>query len=258
MTDPQPPTVGVFATCLVDLYRPSVARASVRLLEAAGCAVDMPSAQTCCGQPVLNAGDRIGAARLARRLIALYEGYDYTVAPSGSCAAVIKRQFPDLLADDPDWRARAVALAERTHELTAFLAGVMRWRPAPPPAAGPRAVTCHDACSGLRELGIKAAPRRLLEGAGVTIAEMADAERCCGFGGLFAVKYDGISAAIGRRKLDSAAASGADELVAGELGCLLHLAGLAAAEGRSLRCRHIAELLAGMDDRPAIGEDSAG
>jgi len=257
MPDPHPPKVGLFATCLVELYRPSVARASVRLLEAAGCEVDVPRAQTCCGQPVLNSGDRAGAARLARRRIGTFERYDYTVAPPGSCAAVIRRQFPDLLADDPDWRDRATALADRTHELTSFLAGVMRWRPDPLPEANRRPVTCHDACSGLRELGIKAAPRRLLEAVGVEVAEMTDAERCCGFGGLFAVKYDDISAAIGRRKLDSAEETGAGEMLAGEMGCLLHLAGLAGAEGRKLRCRHIAEVLAGMDEAPAIGQDAA-
>lgn len=254
MSKPDPggerPTAALFVTCLVDLWRPSVGIASARLIEASGCRVAVPPTQTCCGQPAYNAGDRSGAVSAAKQVITAFEAYDYTVVPSGSCAATIKVHYPKLLGDDEAWRARAQALGGKTHELTSFLTGVRRYRPA---IDFKRGVAYHDACSGLRELGVKAAPRRLLgEDA---LVEMAEAERCCGFGGLFAVKYDAVSEEMGRRKLDHAEASGADTLAAGELGCLLHLAGLARRQGRHIRCRHVAEILADMTgDLPAIGE----
>ncbi|MFQ5347274.1 MAG: (Fe-S)-binding protein [Rhodothalassiaceae bacterium] len=250
------PHVGLFVTCLVELFRPRVAAAARRLLEKAGCRVSVPRAQSCCGQPAYNSGDRLAAQAMARQQIRALECCDQVVVPSGSCAAMIARHYPRLLAEDPEWRARAETLAARTAELTAFLAA----RDAPPESldGSSEPLTYHDGCSGLRELGIKAAPRRLLAACGgdSCLREMADAERCCGFGGLFAVKSDAISCAIGRRKLDDAEASGAGLLVAGELGCLLHLAGLARREGRTIRCRHVAEILAGMDDGPAIGEST--
>ncbi len=254
MSEPAAPHVALFATCLVELFRPRIVDAGVKLLEAAGCRVTVPAAQTCCGQPAYNAGDRDRARRMARQQIAALAPFDQVVVPSGSCAAMMVRHYPRLFAGEDTWQARAEALAAKTFELTAFLAA----RGALPEAAtrtGP-GMTYHDGCSGLRELGIKAAPRRLLAArCGEAPCEMADAERCCGFGGLFAVKFDPVSEAIGRRKLDAAAATGAGLLVAGELGCLLHLAGLARRQGRAIRCRHVAEILAGMDDGPAIGEE---
>ncbi len=254
MSEPAAPHVALFATCLVELFRPRIARASVTLLEAAGCRVAIPAAQTCCGQPAYNAGDREGARRMAEQQIAVLAPFAHVVVPSGSCAAMIVRHYPRLFADDPRWRARADALAAKTSELTAFLAA-RGARPEAATSTGPD-ITYHDGCAGLRELGLKAAPRRLLAArCGKAPCEMADGERCCGFGGLFSVKFDAVSDAIGRRKLDAAEATGADTLVAGELGCLLHLAGLARRQGRTIRCRHVAELLAGMDDGPAIGEE---
>jgi len=254
MASPAAPHVALFVTCLVELYRPAVADAAQTLLERGGARVSVPRGQTCCGQPVYNAGDRADAKALARHMITAFESFDAVVAPSGSCAATVKRHYPDLLADEPAWAERARALAEKTYELTAYLSDVLGANLGG--AAGGASISYHDGCSGLRELGVKAAPRRLLgQVDGLELCEMKEPERCCGFGGLFCVKYDAISAAMGGRKLDGAEATGAEELVAGELGCLLHLAGLAHRQGRRLRCRHVAETLAGLDGMPAIGDD---
>lgn len=250
MSETPPPQVALLVTCLVDLYRPSIAVAARTLLERAGCSVSVPKAQSCCGQPSGTSGDRAGARAVARSMIEAFEPHDHVVVPSGSCAAMLRCHYAGLFAPDDPWHARARALAGKTWELTSFLAGVLRLEGPLAPQTG--RVTCHDSCSGLRELGIKAAPRRLLG----AVAEMDEAERCCGFGGLFSVKYDAIAAAIGSKKLDEAEATGADTLVAGDLGCLLHLAAIARKEGRTISCRHIAEVLAGDTAGPAIGASS--
>lgn len=252
---PRSPNVALFATCLVELFRPAVADAARRLLAATGARVVLPRAQTCCGQPNYNAGDRKGARRMARHTIAALDGFDAVVVPSGSCAAMIVRQYSALFEKDAEWRPRAEALAAKTYELTDYLMRRSE-RPAlasPPFESGP--VSYHDGCSGLRELGVKVQPRALLaDMTDCELSEMSEAERCCGFGGLFCVKYDAISQAMGNRKLESVERTGATLLVAGELGCLLHLAGLAHRQGRRLECRHIAEVLAGSFDAPAIGD----
>src|SRR5947208_13188149 len=181
---PEPARVALLVTCLVDLFRPSVGFAAVKLLEQARCAVAVPRAQTCCGQPAYNSGDRADAKAIARQVIAAFAGYDYVVAPSGSCAGMVKLHYPPLFADEPDMRERAEELAARTHELVSFLVDVRgmtevvaRWD---------RSATYHDGCSGLRELGIKAQPRRLLAAVeGLRLHEMPGAEVCCGFGGTF-------------------------------------------------------------------------
>jgi L-lactate dehydrogenase complex protein LldE len=245
--------VGLFVTCLVDLFRPTVGFAAVRLIEEAGYAVEVPPTQTCCGQPGYNSGDRAGARRLAAGVIAAFEAYDHVVAPSGSCAGMIKVHYPELLAGDRVWGPRAAALAARTRELTGFLvdvAGVSRLA-----ARFAGRVTYHDSCSSLREMGVRDQPRRLLglvEGA--EIAELAGPEVCCGFGGTFCVKYPDISLRLVGDKTADIAATGAGTVLAGDLGCLLNIAGRLGREGRAIRARHVAEVLAGMADGPAIGE----
>jgi len=247
------PRVGLFVTCLVDLMRPSVAFAAIRLLEDAGCDVEVPDGQTCCGQPAYNAGDRADAVALARRAIAAFEGFDYVVVPSGSCAGMIRHHYPPLFAGDTGWEGRARALAERTHELTSFLVDVLRVETAA--IALKAAVTYHDACSGLRELGVKAQPRHLLAAVdGLTLKESAMAETCCGFGGTFCVKYPEISERMVDAKADDLMATGADLVLAGDLGCLLNIAGRLKRRGSAMRARHVAEVLAGALDTPAIGE----
>ena len=247
----EPVRVALFVTCLVDLYRPSVGFAAVKLLEDAGCTVSVPAAQSCCGQPGYNSGDRSSAQAIARQVIAVFEGFDFVVVPSGSCGGMIKKHYPALFAADAAMRARAEALAAKTHELVFFLADVRKYS-----AAGARfdgVATYHDACSGLRELGVKEQPRRLLrQVAGLTLKEMAEPEVCCGFGGTFCVKYPEISDRMVSDKASDIAATGADTLLCGDMGCLLNMAGKLWRRGSAVRARHVAEVLAGVD-APAIG-----
>jgi L-lactate dehydrogenase complex protein LldE len=255
---PAKPRVGLFVTCLVDLFRPSVGFAAVKLIEEAGCSVEVPGLQTCCGQPAYNSGDRADAAAIAKRTIVLFEGFDYVVAPSGSCGGMLKEHYPDLLRDDPAWHARAKALAERTWELLAFIHDVRGMRRVNARYDG--VVTYHDSCSGLRELGVKRQPRALLDSVeGLTLTELPGAETCCGFGGTFCVKYPEISDKMVESKADDILATGADTLLAGDMGCLMNMAGklkrLRGERGdRPTRVRHVAEVLAGMTDEPPIGE----
>jgi L-lactate dehydrogenase complex protein LldE len=249
----RPPRVGLFVTCLVDLYRPSVGFAAIRLLEQAGCQVDVPRAQTCCGQPAYNTGDRATARDLAAGILDAFSGYDYVVAPSGSCAGMLKTHLPFLFDDDPNLRARADRLAERTFELISFLVDV---RGFVPQLRSSRAgtFTYHDGCSGLRELGVKQQPRALLAAAGVTVVEMAEPEICCGFGGTFCVKYPEISGRMVTDKARDIAATHANTVLAGDLGCLLNISGRLLREGVRVEARHVAEVLVeGGMDGPAIG-----
>ena len=244
--------VGLFVTCLVDLIRPSVGFAAVKLLEDAGCTIDVPL-QSCCGQPAFNSGDRATTRAIAEQVIAAFEPYDYVVAPSGSCAGMLKTHYPELFAGDVAWAARVAAFCAKTYELVSFLTDVLKVTRVQARFAG--TVTYHDSCSGLRELGIRAQPRRLLAGIeGLTLKEMADADVCCGFGGTFCVKYPDISNAIVAKKAANIAASGAEMLLAGDLGCLMNMAGKLQREGRQIKARHVAEVLAGMAQAPAIGE----
>ncbi len=246
------PRVALFVTCLVDLHRPTVGFAAIRLLEAAGCQVDVPRAQTCCGQPAFNTGDRATTRTLAEGLLDAFGGYDYVVVPSGSCGGMLRHHLPHLFDDDPNLRARADALAARTYELVSFLFDVMKMA-APPGRWTGGAVTYHDSCSGLRELGVKAQPRALLDAAGAPVTEMAEPEICCGFGGTFCVKYPEISTRMVSDKTKDIAATGAGTVLAGDLGCLLNIAGRLWREGHPVAARHVAEVLAGMTDTPAIG-----
>jgi L-lactate dehydrogenase complex protein LldE len=248
------PRVGLFVTCLVDLHRPSVGFAAIRLLERAGCQVEVPRSQTCCGQPAYNTGDRRTARDMAVGIIAAFSGFDYIVAPSGSCAGMLKLHLPHLFDDDPNLRAQADAMAGRVHELIGFLTDVMGMRD---PGCGSveGTVTYHDSCCGLREMGVKQQPRDLLRAAGATIVEMADPEICCGFGGTFCVKYPDISVRMVSDKTAGIVATGAETVLAGDVGCLLNIAGRLHRQGHRVHTRHVAEVLAGMTgDLPAIGE----
>jgi len=249
----RPVRVGLFVTCLVDLFRPTVGFAAVKLLEEAGCTVEVPRAQTCCGQPAYNSGDRADTRAIATRVIAAFESYDYVVAPSGSCAGMIREHYPTLFGDDPALQKRAQALAARTYELVSFLTDVRGVSRVVARFEG--TITYHDSCSGLRELGIKQQPRKLLATVeGLRLAELPGAEVCCGFGGTFCIKYPAISDKIVSEKTADIAATGAGTLLAGDLGCLLNMAGKLKREGRPVAARHVAEVLAGMTDTPAIGE----
>ena len=254
MPAPSPrPRVGLFVTCLVDLMRPSIGFAAVKLLETAGCDVSVPPGQTCCGQPAYNSGDKASTADIARNTIAAFEGFDYVVAPSGSCAGMIKSHYPELLKDDAAWSKRAIALSVKTHELVSFL--VDERGMASVDAKLKVRATYHDSCSGLRELKIKGQPRKLLATVqGLELVEMEDNEVCCGFGGTFSLKYPDISNAMVQKKTDATAAVKPELLLAGDLGCLMNMAGKLKRQGSAIQVRHIAEVLAGDLTAPAIGE----
>ncbi len=245
--------VGLFVTCLADLMRPSVAFAAVKLLEDAGCSVEVPESQTCCGQPALNSGDSVDARAIAKQVIASFEGFDYVVGPSGSCMGTLRCDYPALFADEPAWRLRAEDLARRSHELLSFLVDVMHIERVAARYDGK--VTYHDSCAGLRELGVREQPRKLLAGvAGLELVEMQGTEECCGFGGTFCVKYPEISTKMVDDKIAHIEASGASAVLGGDLGCLLNIAGRIRRRGLPVRVLHTAELLAGMGGEPSIGE----
>ncbi len=243
---------GLFVTCLVDLWRPSVGFAAAKLIEAAGATVEVPRLQTCCGQPAYNAGDRATARALAISTMRAFQGFDYVVVPSGSCAAMLKIHYPELLSDDETLAREAREFGGRVFELTTFLAEVRGLKEVPGRFRG--RVAYHDACSARRELGIGVAPRRLLAAVdGLTLAELGDAESCCGFGGLFSVKYGDISEAIVAKKAAAVVAAGVDLLVGPDLGCLLNIAGKLTRADAHVSCRHIAEVLSGELEEPPIG-----
>jgi L-lactate dehydrogenase complex protein LldE len=247
----QGPRTGLFVTCLVDLFRPSIGFAAAKLIEEAGCDLSVPE-QTCCGQPAYNSGDRETAKVLALQVIEAFAPYDYVVVPSGSCAGMLAKHYPALFADDPNLAAKANAFAGKVHELSRFLTEVMGLTAVDAEFVG--RVTYHDSCSGLRELGVAAQPRKLLKSVrGLELVEMAESDICCGFGGTFAVKYGEISDAIVEKKTANVEASGAPLLLAGDLGCLMNMAGKLSRDGAHVEARHFAEVLAGMADVPAIG-----
>jgi L-lactate dehydrogenase complex protein LldE len=256
-SSPRPRRVALFVTCLVDLFRPAVGFAAVKLLEEAGCTVEVPPLQVCCGQPAYNSGDRATTRAIAAQVIDAFEGYDAVVAPSGSCGGMLSHHYPGLFDDDPVLKARAEALAGRSYELMAFLVDVLGVTKVAAQYDG--RVTYHDSCSGLRELGVKQQPRRLLASVGgLTLSEMKSPEVCCGFGGTFCVKYPEISNAMVGEKSADIAATGADTLLAGDLGCLMNMAGKLQRQGSAVRVRHVAEVLAGMGDQAPIGEPDPG
>ena len=238
--------VGLFVTCLVDLMRPSIGMAALKLLESAGCEVVVPRTQTCCGQPGYNSGDRDAALALARKVLAEFESCDYVVAPSGSCAGMIRTHYPDLFSGAPADSERAQRLCDKTYELTDFLLNVAKLDRINATFNG--TITYHDACSGLREMGVKAQPRALLaKVAGLKLKEMNEAETCCGFGGTFAVKFGAISTRLADNKCESALATGADAIVLGDLGCMLNIEGRLRRRGDTkTQVLHVAEVLSGI------------
>jgi L-lactate dehydrogenase complex protein LldE len=235
------PKVGLFVTCLVDLVRPSVGFAAVKLLQ-----------QTCCGQPAWNSGADKHAADLARQVIEAFEQFDYVVAPSGSCAGMIRRHYVEALENDAVYLPRARALAAKTHELVSFLVKVRGLKSVE--AHCTTRACYHDSCSSLREMGVRGEPRELLASVeGLSLSELQEPEVCCGFGGLFSVKYPEVSERMADDKIADAQTTGAELMLGGDLGCLLHLKGRMQRKGVKVRVRHVAEVLAGTD-APVLGE----
>jgi L-lactate dehydrogenase complex protein LldE len=243
----------LFVTCLVDLFRPGIGLATLKLLESAGCTVTVPATQTCCGQPGYNAGDRKGAQRLARKVLQEFAACEYVVVPSGSCAGMIRTHYRELMGEFAELEALVERLAARTYELTDFLQNIVKLEHIPGHFDG--VVTYHDSCSGLRELGVKAQPRALLSRvAGLRLKELSAPEQCCGFGGTFAVKFEDISTRICDQKCDDIVASGASAVVLGDLGCMLNIEGRLRRRGDAIRVLHVAEVLAGEADIEAANE----
>jgi L-lactate dehydrogenase complex protein LldE len=241
---PGPQAVQLMATCLVDQFYPAVGHAVVDVLERAGIQVHVPDGQTCCGQPAFNAGSHPDARLMARHTVDVFgASEDPVVVPSGSCADMIVHQAPALLADDAQYGPRASALAARTFELTDFLVRVLGRADCGACSRG--TATYHPSCHGLRGLGLATQPTALLQQVrGLELRPLPDAETCCGFGGLFAVKMSGISGAMLERKLDAIEASGADTVIATDVSCLMHIAGGLRRRGSRVVTRHIAEVLA--------------
>jgi L-lactate dehydrogenase complex protein LldE len=234
------PPVALFVTCVVDLVTPDTGFAAARLLAAAGCEVAFPAGQTCCGQPAVTAGEPEAARRLARHFVKVFEPFDAVVSPSGSCAAMIRHWYPQLL--DGAWRRRAEAVADRTYELSQYLVDVLGRTDLG--AHLDVTVTVHDACHMLRHLGVRDAPRALLDAAGATVVEMNESETCCGFGGSFGVGHGVLAGALADDKLGHAAATGASCVVACDQACLLHLEGRRRRGTAGPAPTHLADLLA--------------
>ena len=237
---PSLPRVALFVTCIVDQALPEVGVAAVRLLRKAGYEVDFPVSQTCCGQPFFNSGFRDEARRLAQRMIEIFEPYEYVVAPSGSCTAMVRVEFPHLFDELPGWRRRAQRLAAKTYELSQFLVQVAGWQPGQI-AQGLR-VTYHDSCHMNRLLHLHDEPRSLLRAAGAEIVEMRESDRCCGFGGLFSIRMPEVSNAMTAEKLRQAEETDAPVLVTCDPGCLTQMRGLV---GEGVRVEHLAVVLEG-------------
>ena len=236
--------VGLFVTCLVDLVRPRIGFAAINLLESAGCEVVVPTTQTCCGQPGYNSGDVQSGRALALKFLDEFQGCEYVVAPSGSCAGMIRTHYPEIFKNEPKILSRLIALTDKTYELTDFLVNVLKLEKLKTDFSG--SITYHDSCSGLRELNVKKQPRALLNQCGLAVSEMTDAEVCCGFGGTFSIKLGDISTRMADNKCVNAQATGANAIVGGDLGCLLTIEGRLRRNGdKNTQVLHVAEVLAG-------------
>ncbi|HEX8848767.1 MAG TPA: (Fe-S)-binding protein [Gemmatimonadaceae bacterium] len=239
----RPTRVSLFVTCIVDQLWPSIGVSTVAVLRGVGCEVRFDPRQTCCGQPAFNTGYRDDARALARRFITILEesDADAIVSPSGSCSAMLKH-YPELF-DDAEWRDRAAAVAARTHELSDFLVNRLGVEDVGASFAG--RVGWHDACHALRDLRLRAEPRRLLARVrGLELVELANADGCCGFGGTFAVKQPHISVAIADDKIDAIERAAVDVVASADASCLMQLGGRLSRRGSPVRALHLAELLA--------------
>lgn len=236
--------ISLFVSCLVDQLWPAAGTATVEVLRRAGCTVSFDPRQTCCGQPAWNTGYVDDARQVLCKTIELLEEGDAEaiVVPSGSCAAML-RNAPEVFVSGDEWRERAEAVAKRTHEFSSFLVNVLGVEDVGAHFDG--SLTWHDACHGLRELGLREEPRRLLSKvAGAELVEVEGCDSCCGFGGTFSVKYPEVSVAMLDRKLEAIEASGVDALVSGDVGCLMQLGGRIERRGTAIKVLHIAEVLA--------------
>jgi len=234
--------VQIFVPCFVNQLYPDTAMNMVKVLRKAGCTVSYNPAQTCCGQPAFNAGFWEDAKEVCNKFIADFDGAEYIVTPSASCAGFVKNYYTKLFENSSNW-AKVQQVQSRIYEFSQFLVNVLKIEDVG--ATFENTVTYHDSCAGLRECGIKTEPRKLLSNVrGLIIKEMNDVETCCGFGGTFAVKFQAISSAMADQKVDNAVATGADCIVSTDVSCLMHIEGYAQKAGKPIRCLHIADVLA--------------
>ncbi|WP_328535623.1 (Fe-S)-binding protein [Streptomyces sp. NBC_00344] len=243
--------VALFVTCVNDAVHPSTGIAVVRLLERLGVEVGFPAGQTCCGQPQYNTGYRRETEPLVRRMGRVFEGYDHVVTPSGSCAAMVRDNYPRIArkGSDPELSRVAGSLVPRMYELTEFLVDVLGVTDVG--ACYPHTVTYHPSCHGLRMLGLGERPRKLLEAVkGLELRELPGAEECCGFGGTFALKNAAVSAAMGEDKVRNAVSTGAEVLCGADNSCLMHIGGILHRQDAPLRALHLAEILASTEEEP--------
>ncbi len=236
-----PGRVALMITCLGDVFFPEVGVGAVRLLRSLGVGVDFPAGQTCCGLPLFNSGYHREAAAVAARTLPLFRDAAAVVVPSGSCAWMVRHEYPGLLNGAAQAEARA--LAARTWELSQFLVRVVGQTRFRSTVSG--RLTYHDSCHLLRGLGESQAPRTLLRNlSGAEFVELPEADECCGFGGSFSVRLPEVSSAILDKKLAAVERSGADAVVACDAGCLLQIAGGLRRRGSRVRALHLAEVLA--------------
>lgn len=247
--------VALFTTCLVDLFRPTTGFSTIELLEQAGCQVEVPGGQTCCGQPAYNNGDRDDAIRIAKQTITQFENYDYVVIPSGSCGGMIANHYPELLKNDPAWYQRAKELGQRSYELTVFLYDILKITQIN--HSFPADVTYHSSCSSLRETHSNTAASALLQSIdGLNYKSLTNNEVCCGFGGTFSVKYPAISVKMVDDKINHINNTQAQVLTATDLGCLMHISGRLKRQGSPIKVLHIAEILTGKIELAGIAEQT--
>lgn len=243
-TDRTDRTVALFVTCLTDQFYPRVGLAVMRVLERLGWRVEFPQAQTCCGQPCFNNGFHPEARDLAKRFVELFERYPCVVTPSGSCCAMVRTHFAELLHDDPAWLTRVKALGEKTFEFVEFLG---RFHQAQLTSLSyPRATsaTYHYTCH-LRSLGMTNEAVDLLRSIGnIDFRPLEKADQCCGFGGTFAIKYPQISGVMVEDKVKLMQATGAEVTICNDAGCTMNIAGMCNRHGVNMRISHIAEILA--------------
>jgi L-lactate dehydrogenase complex protein LldE len=235
--------VTLFIQCLIDAFHPEVGDAVVRTLRKLGLALSCPTDQTCCGQPAFNSGYRREARTAARHFIEVFENTEVIVCPSGSCVTMVRHHFPELFRNEPSWLQRAGNVAARTFEFTEYLIDVLGVEDLGARYEGK--ITYHDSCHLLRGIGVKEQPRKLLRRvAGAELIEMKDSDRCCGFGGAFAVKYPDISSAMAADKVKNILDSGADTVVGADMGCLMNIQGMLSRMGSDVKVMHIAQILA--------------
>ncbi len=240
----KPVPVSLFFTCLADAFYPDVVFATVAVLERFGAEVRVPLSQTCCGQPAFNSGNRKEARIMARRFLSAFAGEGYIVTPSGSCASMVRNEYPVLFRDEPGMLALASLAGERIYELSQFLVDVLGV--ADPRSSFKGKVTYHDSCHLRRGLGVVDAPRKLLRAIpGVTLVEMEESDRCCGFGGVFSVKYPHISCRMAEEKIERILETGAQVVTSADLGCLMNIGGMISRSGYPVKAVHLALVLAG-------------